>query len=767
MIVRKFCFCFFLAFSTVLYAQETAPDTKKETLEMFGLKSPDYLPIPPENRGENYKLPDINLHKRAMWGWNLTLPNGQGFGFGGIALWSIQESNNGLERTDDPLVHTKVLRDGKWVFIHEELRKKNPLQKHHDSLLEIQDDLQLVFGLARYIYLEGRDEKSEKKFIEEKITPTISSAVSKLKTAQTALSSIKEGNPYVIGQAKLASDKLATVITALEGLGFVTTHENISALRRARLTLGTAADSLDAEPPARVLSIPAYDAKSGLIVMFGGEHFDYLMNDIWVFDLKNEHWEQRHPTTPAPEPRANHSLTSDGQGKLTVRGGYIYQQRNPLPAGWNRHAYYYVHAGPGDWVYDLTTNTWSGPEKAESAPSGTRGYRETVHGLQFSPDYFTSGAKPNAQEHEQVLKSLPVNTWVDLKPSVKFAGNRDWGTQGYDAKRDMFYYYNGGHSAYGGTDVAHYHLATNRWDQMVEADFPLNMIGASGTSLPGWSFNKRPWMTNHTWNSYGFHPDLDRLVVAGRLTSSVFPRDMGQPDANLYLYNPDSATWKRVPSIPLSCMGVQILHVPGVGMFDWTHRKLDEKSLEWKPIEIKGPAPKAHIDHCGLIHDPKRSRMLFFSGGTYGDTNPYRGETWAMSLPSMEVTPITVEGSEHIPALTKQAVPKGSLTLREIVYHPATDLFLINSNLPGSHVLAYDPQKNRWVGLEIPGSQSKDGNFGLSVAWTYDSKRDLIYTAGTRAEVFALRIDPKTIKIKTLEEIVALFPKKSEDPEKK
>ena len=50
------------------------------------------------------------------------------------------------------------------------------------------------------------------------------------------------------------------------------------------VALQQAAEILDAEPAPRALSPIAYDAKSRLFVLFGGDHLDYMTNDTWVFD---------------------------------------------------------------------------------------------------------------------------------------------------------------------------------------------------------------------------------------------------------------------------------------------------------------------------------------------------------------------------------------------------------------------------------------------------------------------------------------------------
>jgi hypothetical protein len=708
-------------------------------------------PPAPAARGADYNFSyrgNSVMNSRAMWGWRLELPDGSGLAFGGLATWERQERNGELVLTDDPVVHTRVRRDGKWVDIADELRKNHPLQAHHDRLADLVRPLKLMTGLARHIYFEGRDEAAEQASVQKAIAPRKAEFLAGLKTAREELARVgPSAGTYASGQAALALGYLDKVAPAVEGLGTRTSHEQLAALRLARIALEQAAEALDAEPPPRALSMPAFDAKTGLYVVFGGDHFDYLMNDIWVFDPRAVRWMQRHPAA-APEPRADHTLSSDGQGRLTMGGGYLYNRDSKLrPRGWASTSY--VHAGPGEWVYDLASDTWSGPADPPLCPADTRGYRD-ARGV---PDAFTDGPRPDAAAHESRLAALPRNTWVDLKPDPKFAGNRDWGTLGYDAERDLIYFYNGGHSAYAGTDVAHYHLSTGRWDQPQEVEFPLQYVGASGCSVPGWSFNRRPWITNHMWNSYRYHPGLRRLVVAARFVSNCFPRGWGNPDACLYLYDPDLADWDRRVhvDVALSCMGAGVLHVPGLGMIEGGRWLLDDATLQWKPLGAKGKLPGAGGDFGGFVFDPKRSRVLYFNGGTYQGA-PFSGEVFALGLPSLDVSSFKPDGAESIKDL--YAGKENMLStwiLREVVYHPELDMFIFSSNLPGGHMAALDLKGNRWVGLKLPGPHP----WGLSSAMAYDGKRNLVFSVGTRADVSVLRIDPATLEVRTLAEVAA------------
>src|SRR4029079_13805650 len=110
------------------------------------------------------------------------------------------------------------------------------------------------------------------------------------------------------------------------------TPELMAAWRNAQLEIELAAEALGAEPPPRSLSIPAYDPKTKSYVVFGGEHFDYETNDLWVFDVAQKRWFQKHPAG-APEARADHHLDSLGDGPVALYGGYCF-----MPKGRYSHA---------------------------------------------------------------------------------------------------------------------------------------------------------------------------------------------------------------------------------------------------------------------------------------------------------------------------------------------------------------------------------------------------------------------------------------------
>ncbi len=698
------------------------------------LEDANYRPPEPTERGGKYVVPGsavVAARNPVIWRWQIEQPDGSGLAFGGLAF-----------REDDPRPPTAIRKGGAWVPIRDDLRKRNPLQAQHDRLAVLLPDYKRMTSLARYIYLEGRDEAAERAYIEKNVAPLATQVLKGLKSLRTELGSLKGDDRYAKGQSDSAGSRVDKVLPAIEGLGLRVSHEKLVALRLARIDLERAIDALDAEPPARVLSMLAFDAKTGLYAVFGGDHFDYLSNDLWVFDPRLERWEERHPRL-APEPRGNHHLVGSGDGVLRLRGGYIYMP-TPRPKGWQ--GYNYADAGVGEWGYDLAMNAWTGPAEPPMCPPDARSFRTGPN----LPDHFTAGPRPDAAEHARLLAAVPANTWVDLKPPLTYNGERCWGTMAFDPDRDMIYWFNGGHSVWPGADVVRYHLSSNRWDQPVETEMSLGFIGTG--YLPGWNFNRRAWICGHSYNTYAYHPGLKKMVLNGRVTWAS-----GAPDANTYVYDPDYGDWsQRAPTPrPFDYHATMVRYAPGLGLITWSGSelwKLDDASLKWERLALKGNLAKAIMDHAGLAYDPKRKRMLFFTGGGYNGP-AYSGEVCAVAIPSLEVTSFKPEGSEHIGGLTPKGKNPDTETVwgkQDVAYHPGTDLFIFKSKLPGEHTAAFDAGNNRWVGLKLPGPWSWGKTWG---ALAYDPKRDLIYSLGARGEVSVLRLDAKTLEIRTLKEV--------------
>jgi len=395
-------------------------------------------------------------------------------------------------------------------------------------------------------------------------------------------------------------------------------------MRKAQIELEIAGEAFDAEPPPRALSLMAYDSKTRLYVIFGGTHMDYETNDLWVFDPANKKWMQRHPES-SPEPRFDHRMEPLGDGRIAMRGGCVCENGKG-----------YIHVGPERWIYDVEKNLWSADGHAlKTVASDSRSAR---YFPPAGPEAFMKG-QPDAASNESVLKALPVNTFVRLKTPIPLGG-RDWGTWAFDADRDMFYVYSGGHASYPGNDVARFHLATGRWEISDPVELPLGCCGTNEQYPSGFNFNLRPWCKKHVWNGQAYDSAQKKMILG-----SV---NDGKLDRYCYFYDPDKADWASRHAVPPTMgndgYGIQLRNTKH-GMFSWYGDEawqLDEKTLEWKKLAVQGKMPGTGVDSCGMVYDPKRDRMLFATLGGYA--KPFDGQIYALDFATLKVAPLNPEG---------------------------------------------------------------------------------------------------------------------------
>lgn len=666
----------------------------------------------PPPRGHEVGAPGADLREVVIWGSECRRPEGAGLAFGGQH-----------QRADDGRPHTRILQGDQWVAIHEQLRKANPLQTDHDSLVAFRTTLRDTLGRARYIFFQGRTLADEKAFLAEHVNPPLEQLAGDLAKLIKELEGRKGLEPYEAGQVKFAVAHIRAAVPAVRPPAGRTEPKLLGDLRAAQVSLEIAAEALDAEPPARVCSPIAYDAATKLYAIFGGDHYDYLTNDLWVFDPAKKKWFQRHPAS-APEPRANHTLSADGSGKLTLVGGYLYAQQIEYLKK------VYISAGPEAWTYDLKADAWSTATDAKSHPADARGYR----GEKFLPEYYMQGDRPDAAAHEAKLAAIPANTWVamnpPLRPQVEQIG-RGWGTSVLDGDDDLILQWGGGHSAAGGTDVLHYHPATNRWEQPYPVEYCLGQMYSTSEYPGGYNFNGHPWIIMHAYKSYAYEPALRRMVLTGRNWNWKYNHDFF-----FYLYDPMTGQWgERYPLDPgiggtHYFLNSRVTNGPD-GLLYWTASqkayRLDARALKWVQIKFNGQLPRCGTDGGGLVYDPKRDRMLMV-------TKPWKPENKSIFSGDIHVLDLKTQTASVLK-------PKGSdklanTFLREAAWNPKADLFLWTWQEKGK-MLAYEPNGNRWVTLDIAG----DAPFGFSTGHVYDAKRDLHWVATGGGTVHCLRLD--------------------------
>ncbi len=447
------------------------------------------------------KAPGADLKQPIIWGAAASNPDGFELSFGGVD-----------QRGDDPRPHTRIRQgDGEWKDIAEELQKKNPLQEFSGILQTNAAEMSRVGAVLRRLYFGQPSDDVRQKVVRDEVLPVgsrtakriveyieqnVSSGKLKLDDYQLAL--VEGGGPRPERMKRPAGEVFDMI--ADEGA----TPETIEAVLDLQRYLEQSAEMLAPEPGGRCLSPIVWEPKSKVFVLFRGDHLDFLRNDLWVFDPAKMRWEQKFQDA-APAPRANHTLKANGDGTITVSGGYTYY--NDI---WYMGPPYEV-LQDGEWTYDLAANKWTAPQGETGVPSDSRTYR----GKQFDPMTFVKAEKPDRAANEKRLAGLADNTWEMMNPPVTLKMNRDWGSACIAPEFDVLLRWSGGHSAHGGSDVPMYHFATNRWELPFPVELPLGQT-YSNTGYPnGYNLNRRPWVSGHTYRNFRWDPVGKVLFFTG------------------------------------------------------------------------------------------------------------------------------------------------------------------------------------------------------------------------------------------------------------
>ena len=226
----------------------------------------------------------------------------------------------------------------------------------------------------------------------------------------------------------------------------------------------------------------------------------------------------------------------------------------PPPTTWAANI---ANLNDGDWTYDVE-NEHLDRRQGCAAPTTA-----SIAPARSCPSYFLQGPKPNADEFAAKLAALPANTWVYTAPPQLPKMNRDWGSAVIDPDHDLILRFSGGHCAHGGSDVLQFHLATNRWELPFPVEFPLGQL-YSNTSYPqGWNLNHRPWVTGHTYQSYGYDPASKKMLFVGQTKYA-------------YVWDPEVADWterfeKPEGMVYDSCYYTLTVCNSPRGLVCWTH----------------------------------------------------------------------------------------------------------------------------------------------------------------------------------------------------
>lgn len=673
-----------------------------------------------EPKAKPYRLPAVDLKQDVIWGAS-TVGNGYELFFGG------QD-----QRSEDGVGHTRLFFNGRPEVV-DSMKHRTELAERFRQLAALQKE---NLARARSFYFDGLGSTGDDRIFlmanaarQRDLLKRVEALQNELKSGQakTLINSqavekfLIEYIQTTLGAAKVQFSNMDTAITP----------DLLKGMHDSQIGLDFAADLLGWEPPPRALTSMVYSPKAGEFVLFGGDHLDYLTNDTWSFSPKRG-WRLRRPES-APQPRANHTLRDNGDGTITLTGGYTYANNTDYMGG------QYRDIDDGEWTYNTAANTWSHPTLQGISP-----YSRTYRTGPFHPDYFLDAPKPDPAGFKKFLAEIPANTWVKSNPPRLPQMNRDWGTAVMAPDRDLILRYAGGHSAHGGTDVLHYHLSTNRWELTHPVEFPLGQL-YSNTSYPdGFNFNKRPWITGHSYQSYVYDEQSQKMLFLGR-------------PGHMYFYDPAMGDWAGRTGKPAelsydSCYYTLTTTATPRGVFCWTRDGLlfvyDPAKTMWNKVELKGEKLAGSVvDNSTLTYEPKSQRLYFFRK-PYGDKAAYDGKVQSVDLQSGTVT-------THVPenAGAAAAVPY----LCQIRCHPPTGLLVVGGTLPPDEsglrrTPAYDPVKNQWVSLKIGGDDpsGKSGrNVSLGLMW--DGHRKLFWAVDAKSQVYVMRVEVVGAEVRPME----------------
>ncbi|HOX08875.1 MAG TPA: kelch repeat-containing protein, partial [Planctomycetota bacterium] len=419
------------------------------------------------------------------------------------------------------------------------------------------------------------------------------------------------------------------------------------------------------------------------IVLFGGDDLARCFDDTWVYDCAKRTW-SKVETKGAPAARAAHAMVYvPDQKVILLAGGYT--------GGWRPQKDVWAFAtAKGEWTkLSLDLPTPAGHASADFDPKrglvvmaaypGTRGNNK-IPVLTLKLDLAAAGkapadppANPKSVYHCKVsgggktgtdlpdewlagaaapedpakvraeLKSLPANTWRQMKPP-KTVRERNWGWYPYDVRNHRGFAWGGGHSAYAGAEVSEYDVLTNRWRGMAD---PTNynpiwlhgMVGGPpGVSFGGWSL-----LPTHARKSYGVDPLSDHLIT--------YVGDLYSIKHHMFVGNIGVCPGKYGVSSQ-----VAFVTAPH-GLYAYSGGLLvraDVKGGRWEEIAKGGPG---HDEGCFLIHDSKRDRLLHFrSDGKGCWAFDFGTKAWAEEKPEGKVPPLVLGDGTYVPELDAAVV---------------------------------------------------------------------------------------------------------------
>jgi hypothetical protein len=244
-----------------------------------------------EEKAKPYRLKAVDIKRPVLWGAGVEYGKRSVIQFGG------QD-----QTAPDGAGHTQANVFGGSNITPEDLRRRNRDQRLYEALAPVIPMIKAAAARARMLYLDDMAGGDRASVLDGHVARQLRFTRREVADAVDLMERLAALHEIRIA-LRAATDPVDRAFAALIG---DIDPGNVAALDASRIGLEQFLESLGAEPPPRALSPLVYDPKQDRIILFGGDHFDYLTNDTWVFEA-GLGWALTRPKT-APPPRANHTL---------------------------------------------------------------------------------------------------------------------------------------------------------------------------------------------------------------------------------------------------------------------------------------------------------------------------------------------------------------------------------------------------------------------------------------------------------------------------
>jgi hypothetical protein len=661
-----------------------------------------------------------------------------------------------------------------------------------------------VVATARNLFYAALPATEEAKVVQAKLAPAQAAAlklVTELAGGIEKRGAAAGADPASLARAvTLANDAMARSVIATEGFAAGKLDAAlIAAAEDASWRLDETTAALAPEPTPRRYACGQYDSSRKLFMLFGGDHGDYMLNDTWLYDCARRSWRQVWPkTSPAPRygaqmfwlpaqkkfvmlagstylrqmvyQRFDEKLPPDlwtfdagtltwellvkpgaEMKKLSSDNAPIFAVNNPvvLTAG---GVLICPSVGGNSYQDFMVSSTWmvrldpAAADAALTAREGVAGGGRTYRSQRvnaYDPQWYDAAPRGASEEIDKLVAALPANQWVEMPTAPRPCPERSWGTSVYDPDHDQILFWTGGHCADPADIVHHFHPGINRWSIPYVAGG-----GVLGNQLTG-----RPDCCNHTYHNYAFDPISRKMVAAHRAGTHVYDpekRDwVAFTPEQIFPYNTYSAKCVGTPKGVVAWAGGCGDGGPGKIHF----QLFDVKTLKWTPLPVKGTVPPdVHGDEGGLTWDAKRNVLYLHASKAYqaGDGRVHRYD-----FATGEMTVLDPKG--------RDTIGDKFCKYRETVYLSDADLVLFGMGFANNRQIAYDPEKNRWVVLNISKTSAKATYDAAKGTWSFaapkaddkvgsitfspslDTKRNVLWAPSDYKAMYVLKLDPKAL----------------------